>query len=145
MSLLEYFKVVATTKIPFESDTLTRLMQSDYHVTPHKRRRIEPGMPPEKEDRDIEGLHDYIQGWFQHINSWSYQMVKEVYHLNSEIFKVCIRLGTPCTLYGKQLSKSWGRIKLVHERSQYLTHSLTTTVKTLGRRCEKSNKRESDA
>ena len=69
MSLLEYFKAVATTKIPFEANTLAILIQSDEYVTSHNRRRMEPGMPPEKEDRDIEGLHDYIQGWFQNFTS----------------------------------------------------------------------------
>ena len=71
-------------------------------------------------------------------------MIKEADHLNSEIFKLRIRLGTPSTLDGKQLSTSWGRIKLVHERSQYMTHSLTTTVKTLGQICDQANKRKTD-
>ena len=45
---MEYFKVVATTNIPFEADTLAILIHSDEYVTPHNRIRIEPGMPPEK-------------------------------------------------------------------------------------------------
>ena len=35
--LFRYFGGVATTKIPFGSDTLPRLIQSDKHIPPHNR------------------------------------------------------------------------------------------------------------
>ena len=38
-----------------------------------------------------------------------------------------------------------GAIKLVHDRIQYLTQSLTTTVKTLGQICDQANKQAADS
>ena len=46
MSLFEYFKEVADTKIPVESDTFARIIQSDDYVAPHKIIRMDPGMIP---------------------------------------------------------------------------------------------------
>ena len=46
MSLFEYFKEVAATKIPVESDTFARIIQSDDYVAPHKIIRMDPGMIP---------------------------------------------------------------------------------------------------
>ena len=48
VSLFEYFKRVATTNIPVEAKILASIMQLDYHITPHKRRRIYPSMLPDK-------------------------------------------------------------------------------------------------
>ena len=62
VSLFECFKVVETTKTIVEVDTLTRMMQLDEHVTPHKRRKIYLFIPPEKEDRDPEALQKWLYG-----------------------------------------------------------------------------------
>ena len=35
-----------------EVDTLTRLIQLDENYTPHKRHKMDPGLPPDKEDKD---------------------------------------------------------------------------------------------
>ena len=72
-------------------------------------------------------------------------MVEDVDHINAEIFNLCSRLVISSTLYEEQLSTEWGGIRLVHYRSQYLKHSLTTTVETMGQRCYQSNKLVSDA
>ena len=78
VSLFKYFKVLVTTNIPVESDMLVKLMQSDEHVTPHKRQKIYHGIPPDKEDRDPESLREWLKVWFQHYTSWSDQMVEAV-------------------------------------------------------------------
>ena len=52
VSLFEYFKGVATTNMNVEVDTLTRLIQLDENYTPHKRHKMDPGLPPDKEDKD---------------------------------------------------------------------------------------------
>ena len=44
VSLFEYFKGGVDTKITFKADTLVIIMQSDKHVTPCKRRSIDPRM-----------------------------------------------------------------------------------------------------
>ena len=51
VSLFEYFKGVVTTNMNVEVDTLTRLIQLDENYTPHKRRNMDPGLPPDKEDK----------------------------------------------------------------------------------------------
>ena len=50
--------------ITLESDTLARLIHPEKNVTPHKRGRMDPAMPPDKEYRDPEDLCDWLQGWF---------------------------------------------------------------------------------
>ena len=72
-------------------------------------------------------------------------MGQEMDHLNAFTFNIFLSRGTSSTLYGEQLSTAWGSIKLVHKRSQDLTHLLTTTVKTLGQRCDQANKGSADA
>ena len=65
MSLFKYFKGVAMTKTPVEADTLEMIMHSDKHVTPHKRVKMDPGMPTYKEDRDLKSLHEWLQELFE--------------------------------------------------------------------------------
>ena len=77
VSLFEYFNRVATTKIPVEANTLTIMMHSDKHTTQHKRRKVYPGLPPDKEDKYPEVLHECLQGWFQHYTSYSDQTGEE--------------------------------------------------------------------
>ena len=48
VSLFEYFKGVVTTNMNVEVDTLTRLIQLDENYTPHKRHKMDPGLPPDK-------------------------------------------------------------------------------------------------
>ena len=48
VSISEYFKEVATTNMPVELDTFTRLMQLDDKSTPYNRRKMDPGLPPDK-------------------------------------------------------------------------------------------------
>ena len=100
VSLVIYFKGVVTTKIPEEDDKLAILMQSDENVTQQKKIIMDPGIPPYKEYRDPKYLCDCLQGWFEHYTSWSDQMGEEVKHINTAIFKLCRRLGTPYILDG---------------------------------------------
>ena len=72
-------------------------------------------------------------------------MVEDVDHINAYIFKLRRRLGTLSTLEREQLIIVWGSIKLIHDIMKYLIQSLTTTLETLGQRCDKSNNQASDA
>ena len=72
-------------------------------------------------------------------------MGEEVDHINAYIFKLRSRMGTSYILDKGELRISWGSIKLVHYISQYLTQSLTTTVKKLGQRCDQANNWALDA
>ena len=58
------------TNILIESDTLTRIMHPDKNVTPHKIRRMEPGMTLDKEDREPESLCYWLQGWSELYTYW---------------------------------------------------------------------------
>ena len=98
VSLLKYLKGTATTNMPVELYMLTRLMQSEKRVTPHKRYSINLGIPLEKEDSYPEALLYWLQVWFQNYTSWSDKMVEEVDHLNAAIFKICSRMVTLYTL-----------------------------------------------
>ena len=100
--------------------------------------------PQTKEDKDPYYIPDWIQVWFEQYNSWSEHMGGEIDHFNADIFNLRSRLVASSKLDGEQLSTAWGYIKLFHNISQYITHSLTTTVKTLGQRFDHSNKKAAD-
>ena len=44
--------------MPIEADTPTRMIQSDEHVTTHNKIKMEPWIPPDKEDREPEDIRD---------------------------------------------------------------------------------------
>ena len=48
--------------MPVEANNLVRLMHSDRNATLQKRRKMDPGMPPDKEEMNPEDLRDQLQG-----------------------------------------------------------------------------------
>ena len=100
MSLLELCKGVVKIKIPVEAYKLERIMQPDYHTMSHKRRVMDPLVPPYKDDRDLDQLRGWLQGCFENYTYLSEQTGDDIDHMNAAMFKLRIIIGKYSNLDG---------------------------------------------